>query len=66
MHRHLKAKEQLSGVDMQALPSVFQVAFADFWSILCVLGLSSLNIKFSNPLCTCDNLYSSLPLLILV
>lgn len=65
MHRQLKAKKQLSGVELQAVHVVFHIVFADFLSTLCVLGLSSLNIKFSDHLCICDSLYSGLPLLMI-
>lgn len=41
MHRHLKSKRLLSCIELQAVHVVFHTVFADFLSILHILGSSS-------------------------
>lgn len=60
VHRHLKVKGQLSAMELWAVHIVFRSLCRFFISSLCLIGLSSLNIKFGYHLCICDNLYSSL------
>lgn len=55
----------MSGMELQAICVVFHIAFADFLSTLCILGLSSLNIKLVDHSYICDSLYSGLPFLMI-